>query len=123
MILENVLPKIKHALYAKNLGTLQSAATKKDRRQSYHQSASFAGTNKTSTQSSKQKLRPVVKVHMVNEQGDYEGDAHWDVVENSIGPINYTDSVDLVYNPHYKQTINPTTSPPTTREQAKKYMV
>ena len=55
---------------------------------------------------------------MVNEQGDYEGDAHWDVVENNIGPINYTDSVDLVYNPHYKQTINPTTSPPTTREQA-----
>ena len=40
-----------------------------------------------------------IKVHMVNEQQDYEGDAHWDVVENSIGPINYTDSVDLVYNP------------------------
>ena len=54
---------------------------------------------------------------MVNEQGDYEGDAHWDVVESSIGPINYTDSVDLVYNPHYKQATNPTTSPLTTREQ------
>ena len=51
---------------------------------------------------------------MVNEQGDYEGDAHWDVIENSIGPINYTDSVDLVYNPHYKQATNPTTSPITT---------
>ena len=76
----------------------------KDRRQTCHQSASFAGTNKTSMQSSKQKLRPVVKVHMVNEHDDY-GDAHWDVVENSIGPINYTDSVDLVYNPHYKQQI------------------
>ena len=95
----------------------------KGRRQSCHQSASFAATNKTSTQSSKQKLRPVVKVHMVNEQGDYEGDAHWDVVENSIGPINYTDSVNLVYNPHYKQTTSPTTSPPTTREQAQEYMV
>ena len=54
---------------------------------------------------------------MVNEQGDCEGDAHWDVVENSIGPINVTDSVDLVYNPHYKQTTSPTTGPPTTREQ------
>ena len=54
---------------------------------------------------------------MVNEQGDYEGDAHWDVVENSIRPINYTDSVDLVYNPHYKQTTSPTTDQPITREQ------
>ena len=36
---------------------------------------------------------------MVNEQGGYEGDAHWDVVENSMGQINYTDSVDLVYHP------------------------
>ena len=49
---------------------------------------------------------------MVNEQGDYEGDAHWDVVENNIGPINYTDSVDLVYNPHYKQ-INKSYNRPT----------
>ena len=87
-------------------------------RQFYNQSSSFSGTNKPSTQPSKQKLRPVVKVHMVNEQGDYEGDAHWDVVENSIGPINYTDSVDLVYNPHYKQTTSPTTDSPPTREQA-----
>ena len=54
---------------------------------------------------------------MVNEQGYYEGDPHWDVVENSIGPINYTDSVDLVYNPHYKHTTSPTTDPPITREQ------
>ena len=89
----------------------------KDRRQSYHQSSSFSATNKTSTQPSKHRLRPVVKVHMVNEQGDYEGDAHWDVVENSIGPINYNDSVDLVYNPHNKQTTSPTTDPPTTGEQ------
>ena len=56
----------------------------KDRRKSYHQSSSFSGTNKISTQPSKHKLRPVVKVHMVNKQGDYEGDAKWDVVENSI---------------------------------------
>ena len=89
----------------------------KDRRQSYHQSCSFSGPNKTSTQPSKHKLMPVVKVHMVNEQGDYEGDAHWDVVENSIGPIHYTDSVDLVYTPHYQQTISPTTDPPIAREQ------
>ena len=54
---------------------------------------------------------------MVNEQGDYEGDAHWDVVENSIGPVYYTDSVDLVYNPHYKHPITPTTDPPLTKEQ------
>ena len=40
------------------------------------------------------------------------------MVENSIGPINYTNSVDLVYNPHYKQTTSPTTDPPPTREQA-----
>ena len=53
---------------------------------------------------------------MVNEQGDYERDAHWDVEENSIGPINYTDSVDLVYNPHYHPT-SPTTDPPITKEQ------
>ena len=39
------------------------------------------------------------------------------MVENSIGPINYTDSVALVHNPHYKQTISPTADPPTTREQ------
>ena len=68
-------------------------------------------------QPSKHKLRPVVKVHMVNEQGDYEGDAHWVIVENTIGPIHYTDSVDLVYNPHYKQTTHPTTAPPITRGQ------
>ena len=54
---------------------------------------------------------------MVNEYGDYKGDVHWDVVENSTGPINYTDSVDLVYNPHYKQTTSPTTDPHITREQ------
>ena len=53
---------------------------------------------------------------MVNEQGDYEGDAHWDVVENSSGPINYTNSVDLVYSPHYKQTTSPTTDLPPIRE-------
>ena len=74
----------------------------KDRRPSYHQPSSLSGTNKTSTQSSNHKLRPVVKAHIVNEQGDYVGDAHWDVAENSIGPLNYTVSVDLVYNPHYK---------------------
>ena len=90
----------------------------KEGRQFYNQSSSFSGTNKPSTQPSKQKLRPVVKVHMVNEQGDHEGDAHWDVVENSIRPINYTDLVDLVYNPHYKQTTSPTTDPSPTREQA-----
>ena len=54
---------------------------------------------------------------MVNEQGDYEGNAHWDVVENSIGPINYTDPVDVVYNLHYKHTTSPTTDPPITREE------
>ena len=54
---------------------------------------------------------------MVNEQDDYEGDAYWDVVENSIGPINYTDSVDLVYNPHYKETTSPTIDPPINRKQ------
>ena len=56
-------------------------------------------------------MRPVVKVLMVNEQGNYEGDAHWDVVENSIGPINYADSVDLVYNPHYKQSTSSANRP------------
>ena len=110
--------KDKTCLICQNSRHFAKCCHDKDRRQSCHHSASFAGTNKTSMQSSKQKLRPVVKDHMVNEQGDYEGDAHWDVVKNSIGPINYTDSVDLVYNPHYKQTTNPTTSPPTTREQA-----
>ena len=55
---------------------------------------------------------------MVNEQGDHERNAHWDVVENNIAPICYTDSVDLVYNLHYKQTTSPATDPPTTREQA-----
>ena len=54
---------------------------------------------------------------MVNKQGDHEGDAYWDEVENSIGPINYTDSVDLVYNPHYQQTTSPTTDPTITSEQ------
>ena len=67
-----------------------------NRRQYYHQPSGFSGTKKTSTQQSNHKLRPVVKVHMVNEQGDCEGDAHWDVVENSIRPINYTDSTDIV---------------------------
>ena len=110
--------KDKTCLICQKPGHFAKCCHDKDRRQSCHQSASFAGTNKTSIQSSKQKLRPVVKVHMVNEEGDYEGDAHWDVVENSIGPINYTDSVDIVYNPHYRQTSNPTTSPSTTREQA-----
>ena len=80
-------------------------------RQSYHQPFSLSGTYKPSTQSSNHKLRPVVKVHMVNEQGNYEGD------ENSIGPINYIDSVDLVYNPHYKHPTIPTMDPPTTTEQ------
>ena len=54
---------------------------------------------------------------MINEQGDYEGDAHWDVVENSTGPINYTDFVDLVYNTHYKHPTSPTTDPPTITKQ------
>ena len=54
---------------------------------------------------------------MVNEQGDYKGDTHRDVVENSIGPINYTDSVHLVYKPHNKQTTSPKTDPPITRGQ------
>ena len=67
-----------------------------DRRQYYHQPSGFSGTKKTSTQQSNHQLRPVFKVHMVNEQGDCEGDAHWDVVENSIRSINYTDSMDLV---------------------------
>ena len=107
--------KEKPCLICQKPGHFAKCCHDKDRRQSCHQSASFAGTNKTSMQSSKQRLRPVVKVHMVNEQGDYEGDAHWDVAENSTGPINYTDSVNLVYNPHYKLTTNLTTSPPTTR--------
>ena len=88
----------------------------KNRRQSYHQPSSLSGTNKTSTQPSNHKLRPVVKVHMVNEQGDYKRNAHWEVVENSIGP-NYTGSVDLVYNPHYKHPTSPTSDPPSTTEQ------
>ena len=54
---------------------------------------------------------------MANEQEDYEGDAHLDVVENSIGPINYTDSVDLVYNPHYKYPTSATPDPSITTEQ------
>ena len=97
--------KDKACLLCQKPGHFAKCCHDKVRRQSCHQSASFVGTNKTSMQYSKQKLRPVVKVHVVNEQGDYEADAHWDVVENSIGPINYTDSVDLVYNPHYKQQV------------------
>ena len=54
---------------------------------------------------------------MVNENRAYEGDAHWYVVENSIGPIYYTDCVDLVYNPHFKHPISSTTDSPTTTEQ------
>ena len=54
---------------------------------------------------------------MVNKKGDYEGDAHWDVVEKSIGTINYTDSVDLVYNPYYEQPTGLTTDPLTITEQ------
>ena len=65
----------------------------KDGRQSYHTPSSFFRNQQTSTQQSNHKLRPAVKVHMVNEQQVYEGDAHWDVVMNSIRPINYTDSV------------------------------
>ena len=42
----------------------------------YYQPSSLSGANKTSTQLSNPNLRPVVKVYMVNEQGDYEGDAH-----------------------------------------------
>ena len=53
---------------------------------------------------------------MVNEQGDYEGGAHQDVVENSIGPTNHTESVDPVYNSHYKHPTSPTTHPSTTTE-------
>ena len=45
---------------------------------------------------------------MLNEQGDYEGDAQWEVVKNSIGHINYVDSVDLVCNPHYEHPTRPT---------------
>ena len=60
---------------------------------------------------------------MVNEQDDYEGGAHWDVVENSIGPINYTDSVDLVYNPtiNKQQVLQQTHLQPENKH--KKYMV
>ena len=110
--------KNKTCLLCHRLGHFANYCQDKEGRQFYNQSSSFSGTNKPSTQSSKQKLRPVVKVYMVNEQGDYEADAHWDVVENSIGPINYTDAVDLVYNPLYKQTTSFTTDPPPTREQA-----
>ena len=85
--------------YMPKKGHFANCCHKKDRRQAYHQSSSFSGTNKTSIQPSKHKLRPVVKVHMENEQGDYEGDAHLDVVENSIGPISYTDSRSSVQPP------------------------
>ena len=74
----------------------------KNKRQFYHQLCSFSGPNKTSAQQSNHNMRPVVKVYMVNKQGDYEEDTQWDGVESRIGPINYTDSVDLVYNPHYE---------------------
>ena len=83
--------KNKTCLLCHRLGHFANCCQGKEGRQFYNQSSSFSGTNKPSTQLSKQKLRPVVKVHIVNEQGDYEADAHWDVVENSIGPINYTD--------------------------------
>ena len=96
MILGNAQLKVKDAFYAIDKGTLQVAARIKRGDNSPISHLVFSGTIKPSTQPPKQKLRPVVKVHMVNEQGDYEGDAHWDVVDNSIGPINYTDSVDLV---------------------------
>ena len=109
--------KDKRCLLCHRQGHFASCCQNKEGRQFYNQSSSVSGTNKPSTQPPKQKLRPVVKVHMVNEQSDYEGDAYWDVVENSIGWINFTDSVNLVYNPHYKQTTSPTTDPPTPREQ------
>ena len=70
---------------------MRNLHNKNNRRRSYHQPSSLSETNKTPTQESNQKLRPIVKVYKVNEQGDCEGDAHWDVVENSIGPINYTE--------------------------------
>ena len=39
--------------------------------------------NRTSTWQPNSMLRPVVKVHMVNKQGGYEGDAQWDVVDQT----------------------------------------
>ena len=45
------------------------------------------------------KAKTVIKVQMVNEKEDYEEDAHWNVVVINIGSINYSESVDLVYNP------------------------
>ena len=76
--------KDKTCLICQRTGHFAKCCYKKDRRQSHHQPSSLSGTNKTSTKPSNHKLRPVVKVHMVNEQGDYEEDAHWDVVENTV---------------------------------------
>ena len=45
---------------------------------------------------------------MVNEQGGSEGDVQLDMVGSNIGLIRYFDSVDVVYNPHYRQTMETT---------------
>ena len=95
-----------------NTGHFAKCCHKKDKKQSYKQPSSFSGPNKTSANQSSHKLRPVVKFHMVNKQGDYEGDVHWDVVENSIRPINYTDSVDLVCSPNFEHLTRSTIDPP-----------
>ena len=109
--------KFKICLICQRTGNFAKCCHKRDRGQSYHQLSSLSGNNKTPAQLSNHKLRPVVKVHIVNEQGNYEGDAHWDLVENSIRPINYAASVDLVYIPHYKHPTSPIIDPPTTTEK------
>ena len=116
MILETAQPKIKHALYAKNQGTLQSAAVIK------------IGDNPITSHLVLQEqinFNPTIQTKdEASCQSPYGEWPRWlwrrctlGCGKNSIGPINYTDSADLVDNPNYKQTTSPTTDSPTTREQ------